>query len=86
MKKYGLILAVLALVGCSEYVDGFWLKAVGTGTRIWVGHFKTNQACLDAMAASTPVRFVDGYAASDEEEHGAGLVLICVPGNKLIKN
>ena len=87
MKKL-LIVPMLAIIAaCApQYAPNWSLYSVGTGGRNYVGEFDTKEECLAAIANRVQVDFgnVKTFTASDEEEQGLGMVLMCVPGKKQI--
>lgn len=87
MKKALLASALmLLLAGCiNEWVNVTEMRSVTSGGNYRVGTFNTKTACLDALQKRVQVTFTDveAYTASDEEEHGLGLVLVCVEARVL---
>jgi ABC-type Co2+ transport system permease subunit len=82
MKKIFLAAALLlALTGCSnELVNGYSMQVITPAGSSYIAWFKTKEACFEAVNKRVQVTFTDvvTYTASDEEEHGLGLVLVCV--------
>ena len=86
MKYLLIIFATLALTAClPEEKQGWWMGAVSPGDRVWLGFFDTEEQCLSAVNSRAETTFgATTYTASDEEEHGLGLVFVCVPGTKQV--
>lgn len=87
MKKFFFTAALmLALTGCiNEWLEVYVMRSVTSGGASWVAEFKTKAACLAALDTRVQVTFTDvlTYTASDEEEHGLGMVLVCVESRVL---
>ena len=87
-KALFLAMAITGLAGCEDKPgEPIWrLKSVSTGIVTSVGWMKTREVCREAIEEAAVIRFADlkSFTASDEEEHGLGLVLVCVPGIKTI--
>ena len=88
MKMVLFVVAIMAsLTACQVEVPTWSLKSINTGGTRWVGYADTRAQCLSMIDKARTIKLasLSSYQSSDEEEHGLGMVLVCVPDTRLIE-